>query len=82
MNLTNFALLSLILSTLSLLSRGGWLAIGWVGKMKIKDQFSPAKAEIRAELGKNIRNGHRQSSTMCSLCNRPSFVQAYKSYRK
>ena len=24
---------------------------GWVGKIKIKDQLSPAEAEIRAELG-------------------------------
>ena len=51
MNLINIAYLSLALSTIFLLSRmGGWV-VGWVGEIKIKDHLSPAKAEIRAELG-------------------------------
>ena len=35
----------------------GWVGVGrWVvglGKIEIIDQLSPAKAEVRAELGKN-----------------------------
>ena len=31
---------------------GVWVG-GWVGEIKIKDQLSPAEAEIRDELGKN-----------------------------
>ena len=35
---------------LAILVRVGW---GW-GKIEIKDQLSPAEAEVRAELGKLI----------------------------
>ena len=45
--LTNFALLSL-----TILDQFDTFPVGWVGQIKIKDQLSPAKAEIRAELGK------------------------------
>ena len=47
MNLTNFALVSLVLSAISLPSGvGGW------GNSRTKEQLSPAEAEIGVELGK------------------------------
>ena len=53
---------------------GGWVGGGCLGEIKIKAKLSPAKAGVRAELGKNaIYSGHLR------LCQQPRAAHALRS---